>query len=183
VQVSARLTINDKLTAWVRALPEKEKDELILRVLAGKDLHLRTELLRRIRGEKTTRPRAAAGRTVAELLDAAQRHRDQREHRAAQQRRRAQEERERVAAAARNRRLDTLAAEGERPWMQITELIDTKKITQYDTAVTLLNDLRDLAGRDGDPVDFARRVRELRARYAGRPGLLQRLDRAGLPGH
>lgn len=48
--------------------------------------------------------------------------------------------------------------------------------------VDLLSDLRDLAGRDGDPVAFARRVRELRTRYAGRPGLLQRLDRAGLPG-
>jgi hypothetical protein len=170
-----------QLTAWVRALPEKEKDELILRVLAGKDLHLRTELLRRIRGEQAAQPRAA-GRTVAQLLEAAQRHRDERERRAARERERAQQERERVAAAARNRRLDTLAAEGERPWRQVMELIDTKKITQYDTAVTLLSDLHDLAGRDGDPGAFAKRVRELRTRYAGRPGLLQRLDRAGLPG-
>jgi hypothetical protein len=170
-----------QLAAWVRALPEKEKDELILRVLAGKDAHLRTELLRRVRGGKATQPRAA-GRTVAQLLDAAERHRDEREHRAARERGRAQEERERVAAAARNRRLDTLAVDGERPWRQVTELIDTKKISQYDIAVTLLSDLRDLAGRDGDPVVFAKRLRELRTRYAGRPGLLQRLDRAGLPG-
>src|SRR5262249_9117621 len=109
-----------QLTAWVRALPEKGKSELILRVRAGKGLHLLTELLRRIRGEKAAQPRAA-GRTVAQLLDAAGRHRDEREQRAARERQRAQEERERVAAAARNRRLDTLAAEGERPWRQVTE--------------------------------------------------------------
>ncbi len=121
-------------------------------------------------------------RRVAHLLDAAQRHRDERERQAARERQRAQEERGRVAVAARNRRLDTLAAGGERPWRQVTELIDTKKVSQYDTAVTLLSDLRDVTGRDGDPVAFARRVRELRTRYAGRPGLLQRLDRAGLPG-
>ena len=87
-----------------------------------------------------------------------------------------------MAAAARNRRLDTLAGEGERSWRQVAELIDTKKVSQYDVAVTLLSDLRDLAARDGDPVTFATRLRELRTRYAGRPGLLQRLDRAGLPG-
>ena len=170
-----------RLAAWVSALPEKEKDELILRVLAGRDAHLRIELLRRIRGEDAEPPRAA-GRTVAYLLDAAERHRGEREQRAALERRREQEERERVAAAARNRRLDTLAGEGERPWRQVAELIDTKKVSQYDAAVTLLSDLRDLAARDGDPVTFATRLRELRTRYAGRPGLLQRLDRAGLPG-
>ena len=170
-----------QLTAWVRALPEKEKDALILRVLAGKDAQLRIELLRRVRGEETEQPRAA-GRSVAHLLDAAERHRDEREQRAAQERRREQEERDRVAAAARNRRLDTLAGEGERPWRQVAELIDTKKISQYDVAVTLLSDLYDLAARDGDPVIFATRLRELRTRYVSRPGLLQRLDRAGLPG-
>jgi hypothetical protein len=170
-----------QLAAWVHALSDKEKDELILRVLAGRDAHLRTELLRRVRGEKARQPRVA-GRSVAQLLQAADRHRDEREQQAAGARRRAQEQRERVAAAARNRRLDTLAGEGERPWRQVAELIDTKKISQYDVAVTLLSDLRDLAARDGDPVAFAKRVRELRTRYAGRPGLLQRLDRAGLPG-
>jgi hypothetical protein len=43
-----------------------------------------------------------------------------------------------------------------------------------------LTDLREVAGRDGQQVPFAARVRELRQRYANRPALLERLDRAGL---
>ena len=124
------------------------------KILAGRDAQLRIELLCRVRGEETEQPRAA-GRSVAHLLDAAQRHRDEREQRAARERAREQEDRERVAAAARNRRLGTLAGEGEGPWRQVAELIDTKKISQYDVAVTLLSDLYDLAARDGDPVIFA----------------------------
>lgn len=62
-----------QLTTWVRGLPDKEKDALILRVLNGQDAHLRTELLRRMRGEEHAERPRAAGRTVAELLDAAQR--------------------------------------------------------------------------------------------------------------
>ena len=85
-----------------------------------------------------------------------------------------------MAAAARNRRLDTLAGEGERPWRQVAELIDTKKISQYDVAVTLSSDLYDLAGWMATP-SLAAKLRE-RTRCVGRPGLLQRLDRAGLPG-
>ena len=44
----------------------------------------------------------------------------------------------------------------------------------------LLVDLRDLAERDGDTATFRQRLTELRAMYARRPSLLERLDLAGL---
>jgi len=60
-------------------------------------------------------------------------------------------------------------------------MIATKKTSEYDLAVALLGDLRALASRQGSEAAFAMRVRELRARYPGRPGLQNRLDNAGLP--
>ena len=171
-----------QLASWVRNLPAKEKDALILRVLDGEDAHLRTELLRRVRGQSAAHPLARIGRTVGELLDAAQRNREDREQRTADELARQRVRREREAAASRDRHLDALAREGEQAWQRVTALIDTKKIREYDTAVALLGDLRDLSQRDRDPDTFHKRLHLLRQQYAGRPGLLQRLDHAGLPG-
>lgn len=170
-----------QLASWVRNLSAKEKDAVILRVLDGEDAHLRAELLRRVRGQSVAQPRAGTGRTVADLLDAAQRHREDRERHTATQLERQRARREREAAAARDRHLDGLGREGEQAWQRVSALIDTKKIREYDTAVELLRDLRDLSQRDGDPDTFHKQLHLLRRQYAGRPGLLQRLDRAGLP--
>lgn len=168
------------MASWVRNLPAQEKDALILRVLQGDDAYLRTELFRRVRGQSTANPQVQTGRTVGELLDAVQRRREDRERQTAKDRERQRIRREREAAATRDRHLDALAGEGEQAWQRVRTLIDTKKIREYDTAVELLRDLRDLSQRDGDPDTFHKRLHLLRQQYAGRPGLLQRLDRAGL---
>jgi hypothetical protein len=168
------------LASWVRNLPANEKDTLILRVLDGDDAHLRTELLRRICGQSAAHPPARIGRTVADLLDAAEQHREDCARRIAKELERQRVRRERDAAAARDRHLDALAREGEQAWQRVNALIDTKKIREYDTAVELLRDLRDLSQRNGDPDTFHKRLHPLRQQYACRPGLLQRLDHAGL---
>ncbi len=169
-----------ELASWVRNLPAEEKNTLILRVLDGDDAHLRTELLRRVRGQSATHPPAQTGRTVADLLGAAEHHREDRERRTAKELERQRIRREREAATARDRHLDALAREGEQAWQRVNTFIDTKKTREYDTAVELLRDLRDLSRRDGDPDTFHKRLHLLRQQYAGRPGLLQRLDHARL---
>ena len=60
-------------------------------------------------------------------------------------------------------------------------MIATKKTSEYDQAVALLRELRALSERRGEEAAFAARVLELRTRYPGRPGLRDRLDKAGLP--
>ncbi len=169
-----------QLASWARNLPAKEKDALIFRVLNGDDAHLRTELLRRIRGQSAAHPQAKTGRTVADLLGAAQQHREDRERQTAKELERQRVRRERETVAARDRHLDALAREGELAWQRVHMLIDTKKTREYDTAVELLRDLRELSQRDGDPDTFHKRLHLLRRQHAGRPGVLQRLDRAGL---
>jgi hypothetical protein len=169
-----------QLTSWVQNLPAEEKDRLLLRVLRGDDAQLRTELVRRVSEQPTTDTEAAAGRTVRELLDAAQQHREERELQAAQERERQRVLEERSAAAARERLLDALAREGEDAWRRVEALINTKKTREYDAAVELLRNLRDLSQRDGDPDTFQKRLQLLRQHYSNRPALLGRLDRAGL---
>jgi uncharacterized Zn finger protein len=62
----------------------------------------------------------------------------------------------------------------------VDTLIATKKPREYDSAVQLLIDLRDLAERDGDSTSLRNRLAELRAVHARKPSLLERLNLAGL---
>ena len=59
---------------------------------------------------------------------------------------------------------------------EIDELIATKRPKDYDRAVTLLVDLRDLAGRSGRTAEAEARILELRQRHSNKPSLLKRLD-------
>ncbi len=168
-----------QLTAWVRALPSGEKDALLVGLMRDEEPHVGTRLLRRFHGGHERAPDAGGGRTVRQLLEAAQ---DRREHRArvaAEERERQQAKAQREAAAARQRRLDDLAREGDRAWQRVTALVDAKKAKEYDAAVALLCDLRDLGDCDDNRDMFTARLRELKQRYANRPALLERLDRAG----
>ncbi len=65
-------------------------------------------------------------------------------------------------------------------WQQVDELIDTKRPTEYDQAVALLGDLRDMSERTGRVGAYAERPRDLRERHARKPSLMERFDRAKL---
>jgi len=167
------------LRRWVRALPEAEKDEVLVRLLRGEDARLRADLLRRFHGP-TDEPTAGGGRTAGQLLAAAEelwaeRQRKVGEREAAERRRR-----EQAAAAVRRQRLDALAGHQDEAWRQVAAFIQSKKPKEYDAAITLLCDLKALSERDGATKAFTGRVRRLRDEHARKPSLLDRLDRAGL---
>jgi hypothetical protein len=169
-----------RLQAWVADLPATEKDALLVKVMRG-DNHVGAQLLRRFHGKLDAERRHAGGRTVAQLLEAAQAQREDRARQQAEERQRQQQQRDREAAAARERRLDALARDGDAAWQQVVTLIEARKPREYDTAVTLLTELRALATRDGDLDRFRKRTTELARQYSGRPALQERLQRAGLP--
>lgn len=167
------------LSRWVKALPESEKDEVVLRVLRGDGVHLRSELLARFHGP--TRDEAGGGgRSVGELLAAAEQRWARRQRRARERAAAERERRERAAAVAREQRLDALAGSEDQAWQQVTAMIESKKPKEYDAAVALMADLKALAERDGDGQAFRRRVRQLREVHARKASLLDRIDRAGL---
>lgn len=170
-----------QLRTWVVGLPARDKDAILTDLVTGGDNHLRSRLLRRYRdAHPTDASTPTAARTAGQLLATAAELRAERERRDAEQRERERVRRERSAAAARQRHLDTLAVDRPAAWQRVDELIATKKPREYDTAVQLLVDLRDLGERDGDSGLFQQRLAELRAVHARKPSLLERLNLAGL---
>ena len=173
--LTAKAPSDATLGRWVKALPDADKDDLLLRVLRGDGALLRSEMLRRFHG--TTGDGAADGsRTVGELLAAgeklwARRQEAARKREAAKRLRREQE-----AAAARAKRLEVLARDPAKAWKQVEALIETKRPKEYDVAVTLLADLHAL-----DAAAFAVRIRRLREQHARKQSLIDRFDRARLP--
>ncbi|UUU22192.1 hypothetical protein [Streptomyces sp. DSM 40750] len=166
-KTSARPT-KKELAPLIAALPQKEKDALLLRLALGPEPRLRTELLHRLRG--TTAPATVTGhRSAAQLLDAAHTRRAGRRQRV---------EHERAAAGA--QRLTALASEAESAWQLIEAHIATKKTNACEQAVTLLAELRDAYAHTGRSTDFRQRLINLREDYQRRPGLIHRLDRRGL---
>jgi hypothetical protein len=167
------------LGRWVKALPEADKDELLLRVLRGDGVLLRSELLRRFHGASEKLP-GGGGRTVGQLLAAAEKRWAQRQQRIREREAVKRRRRERAAAAAREQRLDALARDPRKAWKQVEALIETKRAKEYDAAAAILADLQGLAVRDADPAAFAQQMQQLRKQHARKPSLLDRFDRAEL---
>jgi hypothetical protein len=170
-----------QLRQWVTRLPPRDKDATLTALITGTDPHLRGRLLRRYRAEYPP-PAPAAVRTAGALRTAGASRRAERARQLADPQERDRIRRERSAAAERQRHLDALAADRASAWQHVDALIATKKPREYDTAVQLLVDLRDVAERDGDPAPFHRRLTDLRAIHARKPSLLERMDLAGLDG-
>jgi hypothetical protein len=174
-----------ELEEWIARLPEREKTELLVRLVAGDDPHLPLELRRRCRlsqstSESDSMSAVTPGRRAGELLAMANRRAAERARRAAEIETAARAQREGEAAIARERTLDALAARGDAPWAEVEALVTSKQPNGYDRAVMLLTDLRTLAERAGTGNDFNRRIEEIRERHARKPSFLKRLSQARL---
>lgn len=157
----------EKLRRWIHELPDTEKDELLLRIATDDDTSLRAELLRRFQmsTQAVSKP-ATARRTVGQIIAAAEQ--------------RAEVKRREEEARARAAYLDDLASREDETWRRVEALIETKRPGEYDEAVELLKDLRDLAVRSGQGRQFRMRLSAIREQHATKKALLRRLQRAGL---
>jgi len=168
------------LRGWLATVPEPEKVALLLHV-ATKDPHqARAQLLGRFRAA-TLMPDPDDGvrRTAGELLTRARARQDDRERAAQQRRARHAAERDRAAAAAREKRLDTLANQQEQAWHRVDQLVATRKPVDYDAAVALLSDLRDVSCREDQIEAYELRIAHLRQIHQRKTTFIDRLDRAG----
>jgi hypothetical protein len=159
---------------WIKQLGPRQKDQWLLRAADDPDLPLGSELLRTfLASERRGGP--AKRRTAGELQAMAETQREEREKAEA-----AREEKARQAAArARQRQLDELSHRVDAAWTMLEKLIAT---SEYDQAVKLALDLRDLATRDGKAAAFATRFEAMRKRQARRRGFFSRWEREGSGG-
>ncbi|MBI5526019.1 MAG: hypothetical protein HY897_06760 [Deltaproteobacteria bacterium] len=171
----------DEIRAWVGKLATKEKDELIANLIVDADHTLVTELLQRFLKERlggaATPP--ATGRTVGQLLRAAEAHTVERKRIEAEKHAKEKARREREAAIAREKHLDSIVGREPKLWAEVDTLIDTKQPKPYDQAIKLLVDLRDLDARNQGG-DFRLHIEALRQAHARKPSFIERLRKAGL---
>jgi hypothetical protein len=198
IEVAARASMGEapagpsaeELARWVTALSDTEKVGLLVRLMQGEASHLGGELLQRFRTDLARSPATAlagdlspspARRIIGSLLEARDqleevKRRQRAEHEAKERERRAREK-----AAARARYLDSLVGREGELWRQVEAAIATKQPKQYEHAISLMTDLRDLEAHTGKTEGFATRLRQVRERHSSKRSLIQRMDRAGLP--
>jgi hypothetical protein len=157
-------------------IPEREKAELLLRVVDG-DTRVAAELRRRIRKKNpATATRRTAGilRVRAKQIAAA-RERAEAERLEAERRRQAAE-----AEKARRARLKILKQRGASSvWREIEQEIERRNPTGYDNAMSLLFDVQALALEEGTRDDFDRRLGSIRARHEKKAKFIERLSKLG----
>lgn len=156
---------------WIIALPEAEKNALLLTLVKGQDPHLGAGLLQRYRASTGI----AAGttpiqrRTVGELLMAADRRREAREQ--AEVRRQAE---------SRANYLDELALRENAVWQRVEDLVALKQAKAYAEAIGLLKDLRELNLREDKVSVFELRCGDLCSRHQKKRGFIDRIKEAHL---
>jgi hypothetical protein len=164
-------TSNDDLHKTLASIPEREKIELLLRVVDG-DAHVAAELRSRVRKKSSA---AAAHRTVDALRVRAreiaeERDRTDAERREAERRRQVEE-----AEKARRVRVKILKQRGVGVWREVEQEIERRNPSGYDKATELLSDLQVLAAEEGSQNEFARRLASLRTRHETKRKFIERL--------
>ena len=171
------------LKSWIRNLPAKEKDDIVFRLIKDNDPHLGTELTQRFRKEISGAGDDARGmmpRSIDDLMDEAEAYAAERERKIAEQKAKAQARKKRETAIAREKYLNDLAKREVKIWKTVETLIRTKRPSDYDEAVTLLVDLRDLGQKKNKEILFEEKFRSIHEKHSRKPSFVRRLIKAGL---
>src|SRR5690606_22274821 len=150
---------------WLAALPSREKDAWLGRAADDPELGLGGELLRAFR-TTTKAEHHGTRRTVRELRTLAEAQRAQRQKAEAERARKTKAQ----ADAARQRHLTRLARDVEGAWSKLEKLVEA---SDYDVAVKLAIDLRDLATREATAPDLRSALRGAAQAPTTSPGILR----------
>ncbi len=168
--------------AWLANVAMAEKDVWLARLMRENALSVSTEIQRRFqRGHSrgNTVEVAPISRTAKNLIDRAATREEERariaKDEAAARKAQALEEK----ARERVKYLDTLAGRENEIWTDLEKLVTSKHPSNYDSAVMILVNLRELAGRTGD-TDFIRRLEAFRTAHRRKASLLERIREANL---
>ena len=173
----------NELRAWISNLPEKEKDKILFRMVKDHDPHLGIELMQRFQQTLSTEDNYAMGeklRTVEDLMTKAEAYTTEKKRRIAEQKAEERARKKRQEAIAREKYLNDLAKREDKVWGKVDDLIETKRQPDYDEAVKLLVDLRDLSKKINNEMIFEDRMRSIYEKHSRKPSLIRRLKNAGL---
>jgi len=176
----------DDIAKWVRMLPSKEKNAVLRKLLERDEPHIAAELRKRaindLYGNKVTGDgfRAGARRTVGQLVARAESIAEEKRRREAERQAREKAERERAQAEQRKRRLESLVGNESSLWAKVDTLIATRQPKRYDAAISLLQDLHDVADMNGKSSEFALRMNDLHHTHTRKTSLVGKFREAKL---
>lgn len=180
-----RLSRED-ISMWVGRLSSREREKVLIEILQGSNPHILMELRKRAFSETrdtgTTEDHSRDGdrRTVGDLIARSKVAAEERRKAETERLAREKAERDRELAAQRKKYLEYLSGKEKGLWKQVEEHIAAKHHARYDHAVSLLQDLRDLAAMKGKQDEFSRRMRDLHAKHADRNAVTKRFRKAKL---
>jgi hypothetical protein len=165
-----------EIREWVGSIPAGEKDELVTDLLLGADQSGISVLLQRFIKEQKVQSAdpTTTGRTVGRLFSLAEACAAERKRLEAEQRAREKARREREAGMAREKHLDSLRGKESKLWGKVESLIATKQPLNYDRAVEILSDLKDLDAR-GTGSDFRLRLEQICQDHARKTSFIKLL--------
>ena len=171
-----------ELGKWLTGLAESKKDEILMSLLNGDEPRLATQLRQEaLSATHGPAPEASASqRTAGELLKRSESLMFSRLHKEAAQETHEREEKARKAAKKRKAHLDSLMGKEEALWMSIRNLIKMGQAKPYGEAVIHLQDLRDLAEREGNQGEFSSQMEALHSEHSKKRGLVKRFREAKL---
>lgn len=158
------------LVANLASLTNDEKSDFLQRLLENEE-NLAAKLRQRLKRteKKVIHHEPTGNRTVGELLAVKAELEKQRKQAAAA----AREAKRRAEMAA-------LVAKGDSVWQEVEDLIEQKTSDTYQKAVTLLQQLGDLAREQGQQQVFAARLEAIRKRHSRRTAFTRELQRIKL---
>lgn len=160
------------LAELIPTLPETERDEFLVKVLKNEPL-VGVQLAKRLQELSHSQMALVSGngdrRALCELISSANEYTKIRQKQELQ-----------AAKEARIRELSALAPKEAKLWEEVFRLIALKQSKPYDEAIKHLRNLRDLAEHQGQLAQFKLRIQKMQTDYSNRPGLLSRLQQAGL---
>ena len=190
VEVATQNSIEDnrgnsreELNQWIKGLSLQEKDEYLLRMMTGNASHQKIELLQKFMDTEQVKNHSDVnnvGRTVAELLKMTETYAEEKEQRIAEQKAKERVEREKLEAIAREKYLNDLVIREESVWLNVYNLIDSKKPANYDEAVKLLKDLRDVSKKKGKAGIFEGKMQNIFFDNKRKVSFIERLRNAGM---
>jgi hypothetical protein len=172
-----------ELRLWISNLSKHEKDDILFRLVKDHDPHLGVELMQRFQQTISFEDNAATGkrlRTVGDLITKAETYAAERKRRITEQKAKERAQKERQQAIDREKYLNDLAKREDKVWEKVEGLIQTKRPSDYDEALKLLVDLRDLSKKSNKKMFFEDKVQSIHEKHQRKSTFIRRLKKAGL---
>ncbi len=163
---------SEPIEQWIAALPERERNQYLLRVAQGEN-HVGLELMQRLRQQFGSPPTVltatVAGRTFAQLEAASSQKFDERE-----------QKEQATAEKSEQQRLKSLIPEIDNLWALVHNLLKRGQAKTYGEAIVHLKDLQAIAHLQNDSLTFQKRIQQIEQDFARKRSLIARLAQADL---